>query len=127
MTSHIEELIVRVSIVESQLREILPICDDVSHRVTTLEANNDNIKEDITEIRAAQDKGIKERQKQYESLVTKINESMTYNDERLIRTFSPVSEQLARIATIWQTLVYLAAGFSGLVAIIVGIVSVWPK
>lgn len=127
MTSHIDELIVRVSIVENSLREILPICDDVKERVTSLEAHNDNLKEDIGEIRNAQEKGIKERQKQYETLVTKINDAMTYNDERLLRTFKPVETQLERIATAWQTLVYVAGFVAGSVAIIVGIVSVLPK
>ena len=128
-----DDILARVAVLESTIREVIPMFD----RVTTLEADMRHLSTDITEMKETQTNGIKERQQQYEKLTTLINENHTvalskiqascqYNDERLIRTFHPVKESLDSINTSFKAAVFIFGDIGSIIALVVGIISVWP-
>ncbi len=124
----------RLAVLESRMAECLPVLD----RVISIEADMRHLNEDITELRQGQEHSRKERLVQYETLTglinsnhedttQKIRDSMKYNDERLIRTFNPVSQQLDRIGTIFSTITWLLSGIGGTLIVIATIYMALPK
>ena len=125
-----ESIMARLAVLENTVRECLPVID----KVFTLEADMRHLNSDITELKELQATSRQERQEQYDSLMTVINnhhekmvQSFTEGMKNVDQKIEPLSTQLKSINTIFSTLVWICAAIGGVLTIIFAGMSVMMK
>ena len=114
-----ESIADRIATIEAQMMMCLPAIQ----KIPALEADMSNFKEDITEIKVMQEKGSKERQKQYENLTKLIQDNQQATMERI----EPLSSKVDRINSGFSTAALVFTAIGGTLTVIATVYMAWPK